>query len=133
MRKRFPGTARHITAAKLSRELIEIFARLVLTLAQREFQCRPIPRCFRNFPRQHLQNLLDSAPRAVTTSTSNRPVVNVFPCPPVLDHTGALQLSQVTRNPGLAHPEDLLELGDRKLFLFEKQKQSQTGWIGQEP
>ena len=38
VRERLPGAARAITAAEFSRELIEIFARLVLPLAQNEFE-----------------------------------------------------------------------------------------------
>src|SRR5947208_445914 len=38
MRQRFPGAARHVTAAKLARQLVEVFTRLVLTFVQNKLQ-----------------------------------------------------------------------------------------------
>ena len=42
MRQRFPGAARHITAAKLAGKLIEVSARFVLTFVKNKLQTGPI-------------------------------------------------------------------------------------------
>ncbi len=47
--QRLPGTARAITAAKATRELIEIFARFVLAFAQDDFERGPVALRLRHF------------------------------------------------------------------------------------
>ena len=42
VRQRFPRPARHVTSAKLSGELIEVFARFVLTFVQNKLKTGPI-------------------------------------------------------------------------------------------
>jgi hypothetical protein len=62
-----------------------------------------------------------------------RAVINVFPDAAIGYHAGPLQLSEMTRDARLAHPKNLLQFNDRKILLFEKQQQSQTGRIGKQP
>jgi len=39
----------------------------------------------------------------------------------------------MTGDARLAHVQDLLEFGHRKLFFFQQEQQSQPGWIRQQP
>jgi hypothetical protein len=60
------------------------------------------------------------------------PVVNIFPNPSVGYDTRALQLRKMTRDAGLAHAQNLLQLRDGKLFLLEEQQQAKTSRICQQ-
>ena len=60
-------------------------------------------------------------------------IINIFADPAIGDYAGAFQLRQMTGDPRLAHPQNLLQLCYRKLFLFEKKQQTQSGWVCQQP
>ena len=62
-----------------------------------------------------------------------RAIINILSHTAISDHAGPLQLSEMTRNTRLAHPENLLQFSDRKFLLFEKQQQPQTCGIGKQP
>ena len=133
VRQRFPGTPGDITASKLSSELVEIFARLILAFPQGQLQRGAIARGIGNVSRQNVDHFLHSTTRSVSRRDFGCPVVNIFASAPIFYDPRAFQLREMARDTGLAHAENLLQLGDRKLLLLEKQKQSQTGRIGEEP
>src|SRR5947208_1321162 len=64
---------------------------------------------------------------------SRQTVINVLSAAAITDHTGPLQLREVTGNTRLAHGHDLLQLSDREFFLLEQREQAQPGGIGQKP
>jgi hypothetical protein len=39
----------------------------------------------------------------------------------------------MTGDAGLAHPENLLQLGYGKFLLFEEKQQAQASWVRQQP
>src|SRR6266581_5209747 len=111
MRERSPRTPRDITAAELSGQFIEIFARFVLTPAQRELQGRPVARSFGNFARQNLDHLLDTTAGTIPARALSHAVVNIFSRSAICDHAGAFQLREMTGDARLTHVQDLLQLG----------------------
>src|SRR4051794_39352797 len=118
MRERLPGTAGHVAAAKFSRELVEVFARFVTAFSQGELERRPVALRLRHFPSENADQLAHFGAGRVPLLLRRQPVVNIFSRPAILDYAGALQLGEVTRNPGLSHPENLLKLGDGKLVFL---------------
>jgi hypothetical protein len=132
MRQRFPGAARHITATKFSSELVEILARFVLSFAQGKLQRGTIAPGFRNFAGQELQDFLNPATRSVFSGSFHCAVINILAGPAIFHDSRSLQLGEMAGNPGLAHAEDLLQLGNGQFLLLEEQEQAQAGWVGQE-
>jgi hypothetical protein len=57
----------------------------------------------------------------------------VFTGASIFDYAGALELSEVTGNSGLAHAEDFLELSHGQLGLVEEQEKAEAGGVGQQP
>ena len=133
VRERPPGTSRDITAAKLSGQFVKIFARSVLTFAQSELQRGPVARGFGHFAREGFDNLLHPITRAVAARASSRAVINIFSRATIYHDPGAFQLREMTGDARLAHVQDLLELGHRKLFFFQQEQQSQASRIRQQP
>ena len=68
-----------MTASEFSGELVEIFARFVLTLPQSQFQRRPISRRLRKLAGERAHYFIHSRERAVSIAALGRPVVNIFP------------------------------------------------------
>src|SRR5438552_12978989 len=101
VRERFPRSSRDVTATELPCQFIEIFARFVLTLAQREFQRRPVATGFGNFTRECLDYLLAAAARAIASCGFSRAVVNILARPAACHYPGALQLCEMTGDPRL--------------------------------
>src|SRR5258708_18998840 len=107
MRQRFPGWSRDVTETELPGQFVEIFARFVRTLAQSEFQRRPVAAGFGNFTRECLDHLLDAAARAIASCGFSRAVVNILARPAACHHSGTFQLCEMTGDPRLAHVQNL--------------------------
>jgi hypothetical protein len=60
-------------------------------------------------------------------------VVNIFPHSAIGHHARAFQLRQMTGDARLTHAKNLLQLRNGKLFLLEKQQQTQAGGVCQQP
>ena len=56
-------------------------------------------------------------------------VVNIFANSPIGYDARALQLGKMTRDAGLAHAQNLLQLRNRKLFLLEEQQQANRSYL----
>src|SRR5207248_11242339 len=87
VRQGLPGASRDITSAKLTRQLIEIFARLVLALAQSQLQRSAITRRFRNLSGQSLDQLLHPAACTVARKTFQT-VIHILASSPIDDRSG---------------------------------------------
>src|ERR1700730_3543654 len=131
MRQRLPGTARHVTASKFSREFIEIFARFVLTFTQGQLQRGAISRRFRQLAREHSDDFVYTRHGAVALRPLDRSVINIFAGTPVFNDAGTLQLSEMTGDTRLPESHDLLQLRDGEFFFLEQKEQAQARRVGQ--
>src|SRR2546423_8075373 len=130
--ERLPGSARHITAAEFSGELVEVLARFVAAFSQRELERGAVPRCFRHFAREGANQLGHFCPGRVAFLFRGQSVVNIFPRAPVFDDAGPFQLREMARDSRLPHPKNFLKLGHGKLVLLEEKQEPKPGRIGQE-
>src|SRR6266508_2796952 len=113
-------------------EFIEVFPRLILPLLEHKLQTCAIARAFGQFARQESSNLRHAFTLCVLPMVV-RAVINILSDAAIGYHPGPLQLSEMTRDARLAHPENLLQFSDRQFFLFEKQQQPQTCRIRKQP
>ncbi len=127
-----PGAARYIAPPELPGELVEVFAGFVSPFAQGELQSRPVARRLRHLPRQDANQFTYFCAGRVAFLFRGQTVVNIFPRASIFDHAGAFQLGEMTRDPGLAHPENFLELGHGEFVFLEEKQKPKPGGIGQE-
>src|SRR6267378_1870115 len=119
-----PGSAWAITAPKLSSQLVKVFAGTISSLGQNMIQRGPV--------RISLQHLVHSqsneAPELglFDRAPTGPAVVNVFADAAILHQTRAFEPSQMRRNTGLAHSEDLLEFGDGEFSGVEEMHEPGT-------
>ena len=118
-----PGAARHVLAAKLARQLIEVTAHLILPFAEREAQGGAVLGSFGNLGRGLAQDGHQSG-------GSVQLVERVLAGASVGQQAGLFQLRQMRRNLTLRLAHDCLQLGHGKFFLLEQQEQAQPARIG---
>ena len=121
----FPRPPGAVGAAKLSRELVEVFAGGILALFQREFQGDEVVRGRGQFLGAGRDDRGELAVRGV----AGQRVVDILAGTPVLDQPGFAELAEVHGNARLPEPEDLLNLHDGELFALQKQEQAQPRFI----
>ena len=126
MRHALPSPPRTIRAAKFPRELVEVFARRILPLFQRQLQRRLIVRGLRQLLRAGRDDRRELLVRRIV----GQRVVNVLPRPPVPHQPGLAELPEVHGNARLPEPEDLLKLDDAQLLALQKQEQPQPRFVG---
>src|SRR5262245_5473088 len=90
MRQRLPGATRTITATEPARQLVKIFARFVLTLAQDHLERRAIALGLRHFARERPSQLTDSGALRVELLTVGQPVIDVFSRAAILHNSSPL-------------------------------------------
>src|SRR5947208_12994890 len=131
--QRLPRAPRHMTSPKLPGQLIKVFSRFVLPFVQDELETRAIARRFRQFAREQPDYFRRALSLRIPAALMVCAVIDIFSNPAIGDYAGAFQLRQMTGNARLAHPQNLLELCYRKLFLFEKKQQAQSRRVCQQP
>ena len=127
--ERLPRTTGGIAAAKFASQFIEIFARFVLSLAQRQLQRGPIAPGLWNFARHGVHQFLRARPSPVALRIIQA-VINFLARPPIDDGTGPFELGQVAGNTRLPHAEDLLKLGYGEFIVLEQEHEAQPGRVG---
>jgi hypothetical protein len=132
VRERLPRSPRHIASTEFAREFIEVFPRLVLPFLKHKLQTCAIAQALAQFARKESRDFRHTLTLGVLPIVV-RAIINILSDTAISHHASPLQLSKMTRNARLAHPENLLQFSDRKFFLFEKQQQPQTCRIGKQP
>jgi hypothetical protein len=133
MREGLPRSTRDIAPAEFSGERVEVFARFILAFSQNQLERRPIVSAFGNVAGQGSNQFGYLRAGAVGWTIFGYAVISVFAGPTIFDHPGPLELRQVTRDTGLPHAENFLELGHGELCFVEEEEQPESGRIGQEP
>jgi hypothetical protein len=122
----FPRAPRHVLAAELAGQFVEIAPHFVLPLAHRQAQRLEVLAGLGDFAGRFVEEAHEVRGRFET-------VESVLAGPPAGHQAGLFQLRQVGRDAALPLGQDLLHLGHRQLFLLEQQEQPEPARVRRQP